>query len=93
MRRNDKDEDNVQEAVVKETKEKENIRTAKSAGEFDMLMSILDIDRFEIINKVQFNFFRSLSDVLIPVEFRKNCKKTFVMDILYSLIDQYNLIC
>ena len=60
----------MQEAVVNETK-KETIKIVKIEREFDMPMSILDIDKFERMNNVQINVFRYLSDELIPVRISK----------------------
>ena len=71
----DKDKDSVQEAVVNKTKEKETIKIVKSKGEFDMLMRIVDIDRFERLNNVQINVFWYLSDELIPVWISKELQK------------------
>ena len=78
----DKDEDNVQEAVVNETKKK--IRTAKSEGEFDMLKSILDIDQFERINNVQLMFFGLCQMYSYLLNFERLSKKILMDSFFFS---------
>ena len=70
----------MQETVVNETK-KETIKIVKIEREFDMPMSILDIDQFERMKNVPINSFRYLSDELIPVRISKELQKTLVMDL------------
>ena len=62
----DNDEDNVQEAVLSE---KKTINIVKIEGEFDMPMSILDIDRFERMNVGSVHHYELINDLAKLVNF------------------------